>query len=155
MDGDWHSPMMLVSCFQGAGDKDAMRAAAKSTVERAERAVAKDPANAQVLAAGANALALLGEDRRARDWIDRALLLDPDNTQTRYNLACALALRLNESERAIEVLGPYFAEEMSPTIIKHLEVDPDLDPIREDPRFKDMLAAAKQRLGIVPKSAPA
>ena len=148
MESDWHSPMMLVSAFQGIGDESAMRSAAKSTVERAEKAVAKDPANAQVLAAGANALALLGDDRRARDWVDRALLLDPENTQTRYNLACALALRLNEAERAIEVLGPYFEQEMSPTIIKHLEVDPDLDPIREDPRFKQMLSAAKQRLGM-------
>jgi adenylate cyclase len=148
MDGDWHSPMMLVSCFQGTGDEDSMRAAAKSTVERAEQTIAKDPANAQVLAAGANALALLGDDRRARDWVDRALLLDPDNTQTRYNLACALALRLNDPERAIDVLGPYFEQETSPTIIKHLQVDPDLDPIRDDPRFRDMLAAAKQRLAM-------
>jgi adenylate cyclase len=148
MDSDWHSPMMLVSCFQGTGDEDSMRSAARTTIERAEKAIAKDPANAQVLAAGANALALIGEDRRARDWVDRALLLDPDNTQTRYNLACALALRLNESERAIEVLQPYFEQETSPTIIKHLEVDPDMNPIRGDPRFKAMLAGAKQRLGM-------
>jgi adenylate cyclase len=148
MESDWHSPMMLVSCFQGVGDEGAMINAAKSTVERAEKAVAKDPANAQVLAAGANALALLGEDRRARDWIDRALLLDPDNTQTRYNLACALALRLKESERAIEVLQLYFEQEKSSVTLRHLEVDPDMDPIRDDPRFKDMLAAAKQRLGM-------
>jgi hypothetical protein len=32
--------------------------------------------------------------------------------------------------------------------IRHLEVDPDLDAIREAPRFKDMLAATKQRLGM-------
>jgi len=32
--------------------------------------------------------------------------------------------------------------------IRHLEVDPDLDVIRDDARFKDMLAGAKQRLGI-------
>jgi hypothetical protein len=37
----------------------------------------------------------------------------------------------------------------SPTPIKHLDVDPDLDRVREDPRFKEMLAATKQRLGMV------
>jgi hypothetical protein len=32
--------------------------------------------------------------------------------------------------------------------MRHLEVDPDLDPIRQTPRFKEMLAAAKKRLGM-------
>jgi hypothetical protein len=32
--------------------------------------------------------------------------------------------------------------------IRHLEVDPDLDAIREDSRFKEMLAATKKRLGM-------
>jgi hypothetical protein len=36
----------------------------------------------------------------------------------------------------------------SPTPIKHLGVDPDLDGVRNDPRFKSMLAATKQRLGM-------
>ncbi len=150
MPSDWHSPMMLTTCYQSAGDHDAVRRSARTTIERAEKAVAKDPANTQALAAGANALAILGEERRARDWIDRALLLDPDNTLTRYNLACALALRLRDGERAIEVLQPYFEQEVSATQVKHLEVDPDLDTIRNDPRFQTMLAEAKQRLGITP-----
>jgi adenylate cyclase len=42
----------------------------------------------------------------------------------------------------------------STTILRHLEVDPDLNPIRDDPRFTNMLAAAKKRLGIT-DSAPA
>jgi hypothetical protein len=32
--------------------------------------------------------------------------------------------------------------------IRHLEADPDLDGLRDDPRYKEMLASAKQRLGI-------
>jgi len=30
--------------------------------------------------------------------------------------------------------------------MRHLEVDPDLDRMREQPRFKEMVDAAKQRL---------
>jgi hypothetical protein len=45
-------------------------------------------------------------------------------------------------------MGPYFERVISPTQIKHMGADPDLDPIRDDPRFKQMLAAAKQRLGL-------
>ena len=36
----------------------------------------------------------------------------------------------------------------STTWIRHTEADPDLEPIREDLRFKEMLAAAKKRLGM-------
>jgi adenylate cyclase len=148
MPSDWHSPMMLTTCYQSIGDDDAAKRSARTTLERAEKSVAKDPSNTQALAGGANALAILGEDKRARDWIDRALLLDPDNTLTRYNLACALALRLKDGERALEVLRPYFDQESSVDQIKHLEIDPDLDIIREDPRFAQMLSDAKERLGI-------
>jgi adenylate cyclase len=144
---DWHSPLMLMTCYQAADDQAALRKTAAIGLERAEKAIARDPTNAQALASGANALALLGEDRRARDWIDRALLLDPDNAGTRYNLACALVRHLNDCEGAMEVLGPYF-EQTIPNRIKHLEADPDMDAIRDDPRFVTMLAAAKQRLGM-------
>ena len=88
----------------------------------------------------------MGEPDRARDWIRRALLLDPDNLLGRYNIACVLAKDLNDCEGAIKALQPYFELTSSTTEIRHLEVDPDLDPIREDPRFKQMLASAKQRM---------
>ena len=148
MPSDWHSPMMVMTCYQSVRDEGSMLKAARTSIERAETALAKDPSNTQLLAAGANALALLGEDGRAREWIDRALLLDPDNNSTRYNLACALVVRLNDSERAMEVLGPFF-ERTNPDMMKHVEADPDMDQIRDDPRFKAMMSGAIQRLGII------
>jgi len=51
-------------------------------------------------------------------------------------------------EAAIETLQLFFERVNSPMHIRHLEVDPDLDDVRGDSRFKDMLAGAKQRLGI-------
>ena len=147
MPSDWHSPMMVMTCYQSVGDEGSMLRAARTSIERAETALVKEPSNTQLLAAGANALALLSEDSRAREWIDRALLLDPDNNSTRYNLACALVVRLNDAERAMEVLGPYFERTIA-DMIKHVEADPDMDSIRDDPRFKAMMSGAKQRLGV-------
>jgi adenylate cyclase len=148
MQSDWHNPMMLTTCYQSSGDQESLLRCARLAVERAEMAVAKDPTNAQALAGGSTALALIGEEQRSRDWIERALLVDPDNIVMRYNLACALAARLDDCDRAIEVMEAYFERAVSATLIRHLEADPDMDSIRGDPRFKEMLSTAKQRLGI-------
>jgi adenylate cyclase len=75
-------------------------------------------------------------------------LLDPDNILMRYNLACALAMDIKDNDRALEVIAPYFERTVSPTQVKHADVDPDLDPIRYDPRYQTMVLSAKQRLGI-------
>jgi adenylate cyclase len=45
-------------------------------------------------------------------------------------------------------MTPYFEGVVSPTQLKHVDADPDMDPIRGDARFKKMLASAKSRLGI-------
>jgi adenylate cyclase len=148
MDWDWHNAFMLITCYRETGDPDRRQRAAEISVDRAEKALAKDPSNVAVLAGGANALAALGEHERSKEWIDRALLLDPDNNIMRYNLACALATDLNDPDRAIEVLGPYFLTTLGVTHIRHAEVDPDLDGLRNDPRFQQMLGEARQRLGM-------
>lgn len=64
----------------------------------------------------------------------------------RYNLACALATDLNDADQAISVLEPYFKTTLGVTHIRHAEVDPDLDRLRKDPRFEQMLSEAKERL---------
>jgi adenylate cyclase len=147
-ESDWHNAGMLISCYREVGDAEQLKRAAQRTVERTEKAIAKDPSNATVLASGAVALAVVGENQRAKDWIDRALLLDPENNIMRYNLACALTTELNDPDRAIKVLEPYFKTTLGVTHVRHAEADPDLDSLREDPRFKEMLHDARQRLRI-------
>ena len=148
MDMDFNSSAMLVTCYNSLGEPKQARQAAKMTLERAEKTIAKDPTNCSALAMGASALTAFGEKERAREWVSRALLLDPENLMVRYNLACSLALELDDPEGALEALLPFFENVTSKTMMRHLEVDPDLDPVRDDPRFKEMLLGAKKRLGI-------
>ena len=117
-------------------------------VDRAQAALAKDPTNGAAIAVGASALARLGEPDRAREWVQRGLLLDPSNLSMRYNIACALIMELDDTGAALDVLEPFFDEVKSPIHVKHLQADPDLDGIRELPRFKAMLAAATKRIGM-------
>ena len=148
MEGDYHNVGMLVSCYAALDDETNRRRVAKITLERAERALALDPTNASAAAHGAPSLAIFGERERAREWIQRALVLDPDSLGLRYNLACALAMDLGDGKAALDVLAPFFDRIDSPMHIKHLEADPDFGSIRDEPRFQNMLASAKRRLGM-------
>jgi len=94
---------------------------------------------------GATALAELGQAERAKEWMNRAMLTDPENVKTRYNFACFLNVPLRETDAALEVLEPLFAR-ISIGLLNHAKVDPDLDPLRGDPRFKAMIASAEARL---------
>jgi adenylate cyclase len=139
---------MLITCYDALGDEEQRRRAARWALERVEGAIANDPTNGSALAVGAYALAMFGDGERAREWMSRALLLDPDNLDSRYNIACTMLRELGDINEAITTLEPVFAGMNSAPDIHHLEADPDLNAIRDDPRFKEMLAAAKDRVGM-------
>jgi adenylate cyclase len=142
---DFRSAGMLVSCYNAIGDKDGVRRAARRSLERCEKIVAVEPDNGSALGFAVGALAALGEAERAKEWAERAILLDPDNANLRYNFACALITELHEYDAALDLLGPRF-ETMPIEVLNWVRTDPDLDPVRDHPRFKAMLAAAEARL---------
>ena len=148
MDTDFHSCLMLQTCYQGSGDEEATLNAARRTLERAEASLSKDPTNGAALSAGASSLIMLGDLDRGKDWVERALLLDPDNLLVRYNAACALTFRRADLEGALDLLEIYFERLESPGNIHHSEIDPDMDAVRDHPRFKAMMSGARKRLGM-------
>jgi adenylate cyclase len=145
---DYYNPALLMCCYEAIGDPEGRNRAAKLSFERAERALATEPTNGSAIANGAYALAVLGEVDRSREWIERGLLLDPDNLSMRYNLACTLTVALHDDEAALDVLEHYFEIVNTAAQVKHTAADPDFVRIRETPRFQEMLAATKQRLSI-------
>jgi adenylate cyclase len=152
METDFGSPTMLITCYTALGDAEGARRAARLTLARTEAVLAQDRGNGGAMAYGASALAVLGEADRARDWIQRALLVDPDNMGMRYNLACGLSMELHDTDAALDLLDPFFAT-VGNTFLQHARIDPDLDSIREHPRFKAMVAAAEARLAAADEAA--
>ena len=72
--------------------------------------LAQDPDNGSALAFGAFALAVLGKSDQAREWQERALLLDGGNLYMRYNLAWPLLTVWNDKEAALALLEPCLTE---------------------------------------------
>ena len=153
MESDVHAWARLVTCYNALGDRAAKKAAAEGTIAQAEKVLAQDASNGAAMSFGALAYAALGKAETAREWMERGLLVDPDNALMRYHLAGMLATYLDDKERAFGLL-----DRNVPTVsnfhISMAETEPDFDALREDPRFEALLARARRRLGMErPKTA--
>ena len=120
---------MLISVRWAMKDFDGAREIAKMALERAERALAKDRNNGFAMGFGVDALIILGEPERAKQWMNRALLVDPDNLLVRFNFACSTSARLGDVDRAIALLEPVLARDEGHLVLG-AAIDPDLDLLR-------------------------
>ena len=145
MDADINSANMLMSCYAALGDLASLRRTAELAMKRSEAVLAHDPNNSGVAAYNAYALAVLGEGERSTARMERALLIDPDNFNMRYNFACTLSAQLKDKRAALNMLGPLF-ETISGSFLPYLKADVDLDLLRDDPRYQAMVATAEKRL---------
>jgi adenylate cyclase len=145
MEADPAAPALLITCNTALGDMDGARRAARMTLVRAEAILAQDRDNGLAMGYAVSSLATLGEADRAREWMRRALLIDPDNQIMRYNFACALCAQLRDIDGALELLDSYFAR-VARFDVDWAKADADLTLLREHPRFQAMIAEAEARL---------
>lgn len=150
-EGDYLSAGMLMVSYSAVGEPESARAAARRTLARTEKIVAIEPDNGSAMSYLVFSLILLGERGRAKDWMERALLLDPDNQNMRYNFGCDL-VHVGDLEAAIDMLMP-LSKIISREFLNWWNTDPDLDALRELPRFKAMLAETEARLAAATASA--
>ncbi len=144
-DGDFHSWGMLSASYLAIGDLAQARSCAQKVLEHVEDVLERDPDNGAALAFGALSFSAVGQPERAREWIDRALLLDPDNLYMRYNLSWPLLVFFDDKEGALELLEPAL-EKAGATLVSLAAADRNLDSLRGDPRFKQMLESAQARV---------
>ena len=135
---------MAVGEYQVKGDQPGAKSAARRALDRIEKIIADQPDHGSALSFGVIALIALGEQERAMEWAERALLLDPDNSNLHYNLACAM-VKIGLTDRALQLLAGLL-ERSQPEGLRWIKADRDLDAIRDAPSFKAMLADAEARL---------
>ena len=153
MEADYHGWGMLFACRNAQQDIPGRQECAHNVIEQVQKVLARDPDNGTALMFGAMSYAALGEMERARQWIDRAILLDPDNMFMRYNSAMTMSVFFSDTEGAIDALSLVFTKG-GRNITTLAANDPNLDALRGDPRFSAMLADACSRFGIVPMTRP-
>jgi len=145
MESDFHGWGMLFATSNALGDIPGRQRAAEKILEQSALVLAEDPDNGAALIFSALAFASQGDLERARQWMDRALLLDSDNQFMRFNLAVGETVFFKDKEAAIATIGEALAKG-GPNVVTLVANDPNLDALREDPRFQDALSSAKSRV---------
>jgi adenylate cyclase len=144
VESDFTASAFISQCYKAKGDIERMTSAARRALERVEKIVAAEPGHSRAIGIGVNLLAALGEKERAKEWATRARLVDPENANLHYNLACAMS-SLGEFDLMLETLGG-IASRLSPGMLSWMDADTDFDPIRNDPRFKALIEKVRARL---------
>ena len=98
----------------------------------------KRPRQTDALSLAATALTALGRYEAGLVFDRRLAAIRPDDLMVLYNLACSLSLT-GGADAAFDVLAE--AVRHGYRDARHLRHDPDLAPIRGDPRFGELLTA--------------
>jgi tetratricopeptide (TPR) repeat protein len=135
---DYQSRFFAAQSLAALGRDHQAEAGYRRSFEVAARHVELNPDDARAFSMGAVALCRTGDKAKGLEWAERALELDPDDAGIAYNVACLFSLE-GEADRAFASLrqavdGGFVRKDW-------FEKDPDLDPIREDPRFQELMAA--------------
>jgi adenylate cyclase len=129
---------LLGMCYRRLGEEARGRNADLECIEAVKRRVRSHPDDTRAWTMGASVLAEMGEPDSAAKWLANALAVDADEPIIVYNAACVyvrLGL-LNEAMGCIESAFHMGA------LADWARNDPDLDPLRSNPRFQKLLGAS-------------
>jgi serine/threonine protein kinase/Flp pilus assembly protein TadD len=133
---DYQAPTFLASAYAGQGRIHEASKASRRAVAVIEQWLDLNPDDARALNLGATIWSNLGETEKALDWARRSLIIDPEDPQLLYNVACVYAIEgMKEDaigclERAID--KGYGHKEW-------LTHDSDLNSLRSDKRFQALI----------------
>ena len=126
---------MLGNIYRAQKKEELKKETFRRCLRAAESQLEFYPSDIRPLLLGATALIELGEIQRGLEWTRRALELDSQDPNVLYNAACAFSIsgELGEAITCLEKSLPFCADR------KWLDYDSYLDPLRNLPRFQELL----------------
>jgi adenylate cyclase len=131
------APLMLSLTLKALGHQDEAMEYARLGLKRAEEAMRQHPESSRPAQLGAAVLATLGDTERAKEWIDRALEVDPDDRLALYNAACTWS-QIGDTSKAMDYLERW-SKVAAPETREWIKQDPDIDPLRAEPRYAKLI----------------
>ena len=133
---DYQCACLLSQIYRSLGREQESEEAARRGVNLAERELVAHPEDSRPAQLGAGALVRLGERDRAREWLARAVAIDPDDTNTQYNAACTYT-QLGDIDTALDLLEQTLPK-LGPGGRNWAKHDSDFEPLRNHPRFQQL-----------------
>ncbi len=135
---DFQTPIISVHIYVALGEHDKALDAARAGIAAVDAHLEQHPDNARAYGLGANALIHLGDKHKAMQYVEAAVRLDPDSEDTQYNSACVF-VHAGEVEKALDCLERGLHDP------DWMDNDPDLEPLRDHPRFKAMMKDLRRK----------
>jgi serine/threonine protein kinase/tetratricopeptide (TPR) repeat protein len=134
---DFQASGLAQALYGSLGRTDDEKRAARRCLDAAKRAIAVNPGDSRALQYGALGHFHLGDIQQAKEWIDRAAEVDPDEISALYNIACLTSL-IGNPDRALDLLDR--AIDLGWSRPEWLKNDPDLANVRAHPGYPALLA---------------
>jgi adenylate cyclase len=137
---DHQAPMLLGFVLKSMNLVAKAKVVYRRGLKKAEKYLEENPDDSRALYMASSAYADLGEKEKALQYSMRAVSLDPDDSYTLYGIVCNYC-RLGELDEAL-----YYFERALKAGFAHkewIENDSDLDPIRNHPRFQELVSKLK------------
>ena len=135
---DYQAPNFLAQAYNSLGMTDEGAAANKRSIRLMEERLELNPADARASNLLAATYANFGDSEKAIDYAERSLAIDPDDAMLLYNVACTYSL-LGRVDDAIGCLEKAVDKGFGHK--EWLDHDPDLNGLRENPRFQTIARA--------------
>ncbi|MEZ5285044.1 MAG: protein kinase [Vicinamibacterales bacterium] len=134
---DDYQSLCLVDTMLGVlGRQDERLDTARRALKVLEQHVRLHPDDARAYYLGTTTHLTLGHVDRALEWAKLALHIAPHDGGVAYNVAC-FYLHIGRHDEALDLLEQNVGRGWG--FRRWLEMDPDMEPIREHPRFKALL----------------